>query len=576
MTISSSVRLAGPYTGTGSVYTYPFAFKVFQASDVLVKQTDLSGNIATLALTTNYSVSLSSDQNANPGGSVNLNLPLPNGYQLVISSQVQELQGTSLTNNGGFYPSVIEDALDYLTILVQQLQTNVSNSLQLPITVTGISTQLPAPSGGQLLGWNTAGTALINLTPSGVGAGSIFDVNVAANAAVASSKIAFASPLTGGVTRPLNAKLADTSSVMDVGGAFYPAGSTAAFQQAATNGGTYTAPDGKYAIGTVNAGANLSYWSFFNVTDNSGNPLSLPGTQELWYGGSKFFYQPIGIANAANGVLRAERVTNYTGGTSGFECPTVKVNTSVGAGNTNYETGLLVVLDNYATGTSAENVGAHFQSNKRSTSPTWCFANEANDLTGSANPTTGLVGIEQVVAANGTDASNNRVGFDIIASRPNSSGVYSGTQAQVGIGLRLTNQVADTGANNSFGVGILFRGYYDNSVMDTSAANVTGNVVLNMSTAQRIRLSNSGNKDIAHDGTGMVYQTGLSTVIRLNDDGSILFGGASPATRLMGTTGSGTSAPVLTANKPGTGTAITTWLSVMVNGVQLWVPAWSN
>lgn len=73
MTISSSVRVAGPYTGTGSVSVYPFAFKVFQASDVLVLRTDLNGNITTLALTTDYSVSLSSDQNANPGGSINLN-----------------------------------------------------------------------------------------------------------------------------------------------------------------------------------------------------------------------------------------------------------------------------------------------------------------------------------------------------------------------------------------------------------------------------------------------------------------------------------------------------------------------
>ncbi len=194
MTIASTVRIAGPYTGTGSVSTYPFSFKVFQASDVLVKQTDLSGNITTLVLTTDYSVSLSSDQNANPGGSINLNSPLPNGYQLVISSQVQELQGTSLTNNGGFYPSVIENALDYLTILVQQLQTNVSNALQLPITVTGVSTTLPTPVGGQLIGWNASGTALVNLTPSGLGAGSVLDVNVASNAAIQSTKISFNQP----------------------------------------------------------------------------------------------------------------------------------------------------------------------------------------------------------------------------------------------------------------------------------------------------------------------------------------------------------------------------------------------
>ena len=431
-------------------------------------------------------------------------------------------------------------------------------------------------------GTTPAAVSATTLSASGTVSGAGFNVfTTVANLAGTTTgegayTVGYQSSVSGSVARTVNSKLSESSSVIDVGAVFYPTSSTIAFQQAATNGGTYTAPDGQYSIGAITAGVNQSYWSFFNVTDNSGNPLSLPGTQELWYGGSKFFYQPQGTSNAADGVVRVERITSYTGGTVAFECPTQKINTSVGAGDANDETGLLVILDNYATGATAENVAVHFQSNKRATSPTWCIANEANDLTASANPTTGLVGIEQVVAANGTDSSSNRVGFDIIASRPNSGGVYSGTQAQIGIGLRLTNQVADTGANNSFGTGILFKGYYDNFAMDASSASVTGGVVLNMATAQRIRLSNSGSKDIAYDGTGMVYQTGLSTVIRLNDDGSILFGGTSPATRLMGTVSTGTAAPVLTANKPGTGTAITTWLSVLVNGTQLWIPAWSN
>jgi len=196
MTISSTVRTAGPYTGTGLVNTYPFAFKVFQAGDLLAQQTDTSGNITTLVLTTNYSVTLNADQNASPGGSIVLNSNLPNGYELILSSQVAELQGTSITNNGGFYPQVLEDALDYLTILTQQLQTGLTQCMQLPLAVQGVTTTLPAPVAGQLIGWNAAGTALVNLTPSGLGAGSVLDVNVAANAAISSSKINFNQPAT--------------------------------------------------------------------------------------------------------------------------------------------------------------------------------------------------------------------------------------------------------------------------------------------------------------------------------------------------------------------------------------------
>lgn len=169
MTISSTVRKAGPFPGTGLVTTYPFAFKVFQASEVLVQQIDTVGNITTLALTSAYTVALNSDQNGNPGGNVVLNSALAAGYTLVIGSQVQQLQSTLITNNGGFYPAVITDALDRLTILVQQQQQTLNSSLQLPFAVTGVSTTLPAPSSLKIIGWNATANALQNIDPASLG-----------------------------------------------------------------------------------------------------------------------------------------------------------------------------------------------------------------------------------------------------------------------------------------------------------------------------------------------------------------------------------------------------------------------
>src|SRR6185437_15489102 len=262
MTISSTVRTAGPYTGTGSVNTYPFAFKVFQASDLLAQQTDTSGNITTLVLTTSYSVTLNADQNASPGGSIVLNSNLPNGYKLFLSSQVAELQGTSITNNGGFYPQVLEDALDYLTILAQQLQTEVSQCMQLPLAVQGVTTTLPAPVAGKLLGWNATGNAIVNLDPSGVGAGSIFDVNVASGAAVKSSKLSFTAPGTGAVARTVQAKLWETLSIEDFGGVGDGVTDATAALQAALNaanaagGGTVYVPAGNWLIGAITLPVN--------------------------------------------------------------------------------------------------------------------------------------------------------------------------------------------------------------------------------------------------------------------------------------------------------------------------------
>ena len=137
MTISSSTRKAGPFTGNGTTATYPFVFKIFQASDLVVVRTSLTGVETTLALTTDYTVSLNADQNSSPGGSVTLVAGnLATGLLLTMTSQVPYTQTTDLTNQGGFYPQVITNALDKLTIEVQQLNEQVGRSAKLPISST--------------------------------------------------------------------------------------------------------------------------------------------------------------------------------------------------------------------------------------------------------------------------------------------------------------------------------------------------------------------------------------------------------------------------------------------------------
>ena len=137
MTISSSTRKAGPFTGNGTTATYPFTFKIFQASDLLVVRTSLAGVDTTLTLTTDYTVSLNADQNSSPGGSITLTAGnLATGLKVTMTSQVPYTQTTDLTNQGGFYPQVITTALDKLTIGVQQLNEQVSRSAKLPISST--------------------------------------------------------------------------------------------------------------------------------------------------------------------------------------------------------------------------------------------------------------------------------------------------------------------------------------------------------------------------------------------------------------------------------------------------------
>lgn len=168
MTISSQTRKAGPFVGNDSTTAFPFAFKVFTAADMYVVKTDTDLEVETvLVLNTDYTVSLNADQNANPGGTITLPTALATGFTLTVTSNISPLQQTDLTNQGGFYPAIITNALDKLTILIQQALDSIGRSLKLPVsTPSGVSTTLPLPSSNKLIGWNQDADGLQNVDPT--------------------------------------------------------------------------------------------------------------------------------------------------------------------------------------------------------------------------------------------------------------------------------------------------------------------------------------------------------------------------------------------------------------------------
>ena len=146
MTISSTVRIAGPFIGTGTATVFPFAFKVFTATNLQVVRVDTSTGLeSTLLLTTDYTVSLNADQDSNPGGNVTLLAVLATGFNMVITSDIANLQPTDLTNQGGFYPEVITDALDRATIQIQQMADELTRSIKIPIS-DGLSLDMELPT----------------------------------------------------------------------------------------------------------------------------------------------------------------------------------------------------------------------------------------------------------------------------------------------------------------------------------------------------------------------------------------------------------------------------------------------
>lgn len=134
MTISSSSRKSGPYSCNGSTVQFPFDFKVFSQNDVLAVLTNASGTESNLALGADYSVSLNANQDSNPGGTITTTVTYATGYLVTLTSAVRNLQPVDLTNQGGFYPKVINTALDRLTVMVQQVAEQVGRAVKVGIS----------------------------------------------------------------------------------------------------------------------------------------------------------------------------------------------------------------------------------------------------------------------------------------------------------------------------------------------------------------------------------------------------------------------------------------------------------
>ncbi len=119
MTVSTEVD-HNEYTGNGVTTAFPYTFRIFQKSDLVVQVVDLNENITELILDTDYIVTGAGGYN---GGNVILSKALANGYQISISRELPVTQDTDLRNQGKFFAEVHEDAFDKLTMLIQQVRS---------------------------------------------------------------------------------------------------------------------------------------------------------------------------------------------------------------------------------------------------------------------------------------------------------------------------------------------------------------------------------------------------------------------------------------------------------------------
>ena len=170
MTVASAEAKAGPYTGNDVATAFAFSFKVFADTDIRVVEALIATGVETdlvLNGANGYTVTRNIDQDNNPGGTItyqqsSVAAALPGTKTLNIVGNYEYEQPTDIPNGGAFFAQVVENALDRVTMLVKQLKEMVGRSLTLPVSVTGVSTELPVPDALKLLRWNEDETALEN------------------------------------------------------------------------------------------------------------------------------------------------------------------------------------------------------------------------------------------------------------------------------------------------------------------------------------------------------------------------------------------------------------------------------
>ena len=307
-------------------------------------------------------------------------------------------------------------------------------------------------------------------------------------------------------------------------GATTSSSATAAFQAAydfVPAGGEIIIPGpGPYTLGSV-IGTKEVIWTVLYDINTNLSLLNLPGKVRGGFGTSEILRR-----NISNGVefatLRVDRIANYNGGSPGQVCSNIRATTTVSNNNAqSFEWVGLFVVDNSGPG---QNVGVYGQGNRRATSlstPGGTFAGcfEARDFTQENNPTSGLIGAEFDIFANGTDSVGRRLAIDIVVGK----GVSTGTKCEAYAGIRIGPQDGNTD-NGRFRNCLLLNGEKDYAV------NITGTCVENdisiTSTAGKsgIRVGGSHTEaDLVSEGISPIgmrfngtYSSGLAVRIPAN------------------------------------------------------------
>ncbi|MBR8460784.1 hypothetical protein KDW07_26955 [Burkholderia dolosa] len=171
MTVTSSIQDVS-YATDGSTTQFATRFYFLNPNHVFVDKIDANGVVTPLVFGTDYSVSGAGAAN---GGTVVTNIPYAFGSTLHIYRMVPVTQETEYQQNDPFPAKTTEKALDKLTMIAQQQNAAVLNSIRYPLSEYGLDGTLPRKTdrAGKILAFNEDGRHTLVPMPASVGAGDL-------------------------------------------------------------------------------------------------------------------------------------------------------------------------------------------------------------------------------------------------------------------------------------------------------------------------------------------------------------------------------------------------------------------
>ncbi len=149
-----NVRPRVQYIGDGTQTVFPYAFGIFEDSDIEVYLNET-------LIEDGYTVT---GAGSTDGGSVIFDTAPAVATQITILRNLSIERVSDFQDGGELRAKVLNHELDYQTACMQQIAEDLNRSMVLPKFASSVNMELPTPEAGKAILWNADATALENST----------------------------------------------------------------------------------------------------------------------------------------------------------------------------------------------------------------------------------------------------------------------------------------------------------------------------------------------------------------------------------------------------------------------------